>query len=107
MSDKQLIVTDTYNHKIKILSISENKITTLAGTTSGFRDGGFSEAQFCEPSGAFVYNNKVYVADTNNWAIRILDLAKKSVSTLPLKNVPQAKFENKLENCEGDRCNSM
>lgn len=64
------------NPKTKVCS-------TLAGTGSpGLVDGSFELAQFSEPSGVCMSQegNALYVADTNNHAIRILDLKEKKVS---------------------------
>ncbi len=48
------------------------------------RDG--VEPQFYEPGGLSGANARLYVADTNNHAIRVVDLAMQSVSTLELKD---------------------
>ena len=44
-------------------------------------------ARFNEPGGIHVAGDLVYVADTNNHAIRVVDLKKRSVRTLPLTGV--------------------
>ena len=59
--------------------------TTLAGNGKpGLADGDGSEAQFDEPTGLSYANGKLYVADTNNHAIRVVDVETGSVSTLEL-----------------------
>ena len=45
------------------------------------------EAQFFEPGGLAVLGGKIYVADTNNHQIRVLDIEKNQVSTLELKGL--------------------
>ncbi len=55
---------------------------TLAGTGEpGFHDGDISEAQFNEPGGLEISDDGklLYVADTNNNCIRIIDLERKTV----------------------------
>ncbi|GCE25366.1 hypothetical protein KDA_08500 [Dictyobacter alpinus] len=82
----QLYLTDTYNNRIKVLNPETLTVKTLAGTgEAGFKDGTFAEAQFNEPAGiAATEYGMLYIADTNNSAIRILDLEHKTVRTLPI-----------------------
>ncbi|MBN2227895.1 MAG: redoxin domain-containing protein [candidate division Zixibacteria bacterium] len=84
----KLYVADTYNSKIKAIDPKQNTSTTLAGTgEAGFVDGGFAVAQFNEPSGITVLNDKLYVADANNHAIRVLSLETEQVTSLVLGNL--------------------
>lgn len=83
--DGLVYVADTYNHKIKVIDPSSSEITTFLGDTSGWRDG--SEPLFYEPGGLDSAGSKIYVADTNNHAIRVIDLETKNVSTLVLKGM--------------------
>ena len=80
-----LYITDTYNHKIKTVDPYTKTVTTLAGATKGHQDGDLHTAQFNEPSGIAVYNNILYIADTNNHAIRTIDLNTHIVSTLHIQ----------------------
>jgi len=92
-----LFIADTYNHKIKQLSLGEKQIKTLGGSASaGLLDGGFDQAQFFEPSGLARIDDKLYVADTNNNKIRVLDLASAQVSSLEVK--PQIEASEPKEN---------
>jgi len=78
-----LYVADTYNHKIKAIGPRLATATTFLGTGKpGFRDG--EMAQFYEPGGVSVAEGKLYIADTNNHAIRVADLHTKQVTTLQL-----------------------
>lgn len=88
-SDGKLYVADTYNHKIKVIDPSTNGITTFAGSGRGKRDGAGKAAQFYEPGGLSLADGKLYVADTNNHEIRVIDIQSGAVQTLALKNVPQ------------------
>lgn len=81
--DGKLYVADTYNHKIKIVSPAERTAATFLGSgKAGFQDG--KGATFYEPSGLSVVGGRLYVADTNNHAIRVADLKTGEVSTLRL-----------------------
>ncbi|HHT9116015.1 MAG TPA: hypothetical protein ACFYEL_06050, partial [Candidatus Wunengus californicus] len=79
-------VADTYNHKIKIVNPSDTTCITFAGDGQpGFVDG--KEPRFYEPGGLSFANNKLYIADTNNHAIRVVDIKTKEVSTLQIKGL--------------------
>ncbi len=83
-----LITADTYNSKIKIIAPGSKTSKTYAGTGEhGLKDGSLSEAQFYEPGGAAVLDGKIYVADTNNHQIRVIDRGAGTVSTLELKGM--------------------
>ena len=78
-----LYVTDTYNHKIKRVGLHTLAVATLAGTgVPGFADGPFGSARFYEPGGLSVLGSTLFVADTNNHAVRVMDAATSTVSTL-------------------------
>ncbi len=81
--DGQLYVADTYNNKVKRIDPDKQTCTTLAGTGQpGLSD---NPAQFDEPAGIAYASGKLYVADTNNHAIRVIDLnVKHKVSTLTI-----------------------
>ena len=82
----KLFVADTYNHKIKELDPKHERVTSLFGTGKpGQADG--AAPSFYEPGGLAQANGKLYVADTNNHAIRVVDLKTKQVSTLRINGL--------------------
>ena len=86
--DGVIYVADTYNNKIKRLFPNTRSVITFLGTGEpGHRDGEGAEATFHEPSGVSVAAGRVFVADTNNHAIRVADLETGAVSTLELNGV--------------------
>ena len=87
----KLLIADTYNHKIKQLDPQKQRVTSLFGTGKpGQADG--SSSSFYEPGGLALANDKLYIADTNNHAIRVVDLKTKHASTLRLNGLtPPAK----------------
>jgi thiol-disulfide isomerase/thioredoxin len=89
----KLLIADTYNHKIKLLDPAARSVTSFAGTGKpGQADG--STPSFYEPGGLTIAGDKLYVADTNNHAIRLIDLKTKQTKTLPLKGLqPPARDE--------------
>ncbi len=83
----KLYVADTYNSKIKEIDPAKKTSVTFSGTGKhGTSDGEKSKAEFNEPGGLAILGNKLYIADTNNHQIRILDLSTQTVSTLELMN---------------------
>lgn len=90
-ADGLLYVADTYNSKIKVLDPDKKEITTLMGQggTGGFHDGSATDAQFDEPGGLDFANGKLFIADTNNDAVRVIDVAANTVSTITFPN-PEA-----------------
>ena len=86
-----LYIADTYNHKIRTVNPTTGEVTTVAGTgTPGDADGLGAAASFDEPGGISTAGGKLYIADTNNNAIRVLDLASGNVSTLQMSNLAVA-----------------
>ena len=97
----KILIADTYNHKIKELDPKRETVTTLFGTgKAGQMDG--ASASFYEPGGLALANDKLYVADTNNHAIRVVDLKTKRTSTLRINGLtPPAKNIQALESAVG------
>jgi thiol-disulfide isomerase/thioredoxin/sugar lactone lactonase YvrE len=97
----KILIADTYNHKIKELDPKAEKVRSLFGTGKpGQADG--PTPSFYEPGGLTLANGNLYVADTNNHAIRVIDLKTKRASTLRLNGLtPPAKNMQALETAVG------
>jgi hypothetical protein len=94
-------VADTYNNKIKIVSPKDKSSKTFLGTgEGGLRDG--DRPQFDEPGGLSIADGKLYVADTNNHAIRVADLKTKRVETLQFRNLDKLRPRAKVARFLGD-----
>ncbi|CAH1175658.1 unnamed protein product [Phaedon cochleariae] len=81
--EKTLFVADTYNHKLKLISVEENKVISLTVPSIDTTDG--TARRFREPAGLCLSRNdkKLYLADTNNHEIKVLHLdAKKQVTSV-------------------------
>lgn len=77
----QLYIADAYNHKIKVVNPSTRAVRTFLGDgTKGKTDG--KAARFQEPNGLSAWEDRLYIADTNNHLIRVCDLRSGVVSTL-------------------------
>ncbi|MEO8397753.1 MAG: thioredoxin-like domain-containing protein, partial [Chloroflexota bacterium] len=87
-ADGMLYIADTYNSRIKQLDPKTNTVTTISGTGQGggFLDGIGTAAQFNEPGGLSAAGDRLFVADTNNGAIRVIDLKTEQVSTVQFPN---------------------
>lgn len=80
---KRLFVTDSNHHRLVILSLPDFTVAAVIGSgRAGLRDGSYEEAEFNRPQGLCFADGLLYVADTENHAIRSVDLAAKSVVTL-------------------------
>src|SRR3989338_2921795 len=89
-------IADTYNHRIKVLNPLDRTCRTFAGNgKAGYVDG--KDARFYEPGGLSIARNKLYVADTNNHAIRVVDMKTKETSTLQIKGLKTEVSENTLQ----------
>lgn len=86
-------VADSYNHRIKMVDASGLASDFVGGGRGGsgsangkpgFKDGKGSDALFWEPAGLALSpdGQTLYVADTNNFAVRAVDTASGSVTTL-------------------------
>ncbi len=80
--DGRVYVADTYNHKIKVLYPSLQRVETLFGG-GGPGTGHGDRPQFFEPGGLASAPGRLYVADTNNHRICVADLATGTVTAVP------------------------
>lgn len=86
-----LYVADTYNHKIKVVDPKTRQSRSFLGSgMPGKQDGPEAAASFFEPSGLTVVGEKLFITDTNNHAIRVVDLKTKQVTTLSLQGLGMA-----------------
>ncbi len=74
-TDGAIYVADTGNHRIR--KIKDGQVTTLAGDAQGFAEGAGSQVKFNTPCAIATDGKLLYVSDTLNKRIRILDLTGK------------------------------
>jgi hypothetical protein len=82
-----LYVADTYNHKIKQLNVATESRSWLGSGVAGHADGPAAAAQLAEPCGVAVAGGKLFIADTNNHAVRVARLVGGSLTTLDLQGL--------------------
>lgn len=76
-------VSDSGNHRILVFHANGQIIEKIGGKEAGFADGNFKDARFNSPQGvSFFGNDIIYVADTENHAIREINLTTKTVDTI-------------------------
>ncbi|MCB2224036.1 MAG: redoxin domain-containing protein [Actinobacteria bacterium] len=78
-------VADTYNDKIKRIDPVTRQAVTLSGYGRGWADGDLP--RFYEPGGIDYAGGLLYVADTNNHAIRVVDPDTGAARTLVLYGI--------------------
>ena len=84
-----LFVADSYNHKIKRINLRTRDSATWLGT--GKSGAALVPPQFAEPAGLAIANGKLYVADTNNHRIGVVDLKSKAMTVLAIEGLQPPK----------------
>jgi thiol-disulfide isomerase/thioredoxin len=87
----KIYVADTYNHAIRLIDLAEQKVSTVVGrpemqTMCLIDDPACDTLGLFEPSDVKMRGNSLYIADTNNHLVRVFDLEKKVLRTLPIKD---------------------
>lgn len=84
-----LYVADSYNHKIKIIDPTTRECRSWLGARRipGHVDGAATQAAFYEPGGLSVGGDTLWIADTNNHAIRAADLQTGEVRTVAIEGL--------------------
>ena len=78
-------VADTYNSRLRTVDLGTGATGTLAGSTPGWADG--SDPRFWEPGGIHLAAGLLYVADTNNHSVRVVDPETGFTTTFVLKGL--------------------
>ncbi|XP_022961409.1 protein SUPPRESSOR OF QUENCHING 1, chloroplastic isoform X3 [Cucurbita moschata] len=83
--NNRLFISDSNHNRIVVTDLSGNFLIQIGSTgEDGLRDGTFDDATFNRPQG-LAYNakkNLLYVADTENHALREIDFVRETVRTL-------------------------
>lgn len=80
-----LVIANSAENTIVVTSLTGNIIVKVGAKKGGFVDGDFESAAFSNPRGILFDANKLYVADSANHAVRVIDFKEEKVSTL-IKN---------------------
>ena len=78
----RLFIADSNHHRLLVSSLDGDVIHVVGSGAEELTDGSFEQAAFNDPQGMALDGDKLYVADTKNHAIRMVDLSKQVVETL-------------------------
>jgi thiol-disulfide isomerase/thioredoxin len=82
-NENALYIADSYNHKVKRADLKTREVITIAGTgTAGRGDGDALKAGLNEPNDVAFLDGRLYIADTNNHAVRVYEPKTESLSTM-------------------------
>jgi DNA-binding beta-propeller fold protein YncE len=99
--DGLVYVADTYNSRIKVVDPVKRTSRAYAGNgNKTLADGKLAAASFNEPGGLAWLGGKLYIADTNNHQIRVLDPRASTVSTLELTGLEKL-AQGRMESFRG------
>ncbi|KAH0733341.1 hypothetical protein KY289_004529 [Solanum tuberosum] len=83
--NNRLFISDSNHNRIVVTDLEGNFLVQVGSTgAEGLRDGNFDDVTFNRPQG-LAYNakkNLLYVADTENHALRVIDFVNETVRTL-------------------------
>jgi DNA-binding beta-propeller fold protein YncE/cytochrome oxidase Cu insertion factor (SCO1/SenC/PrrC family) len=79
---KRLFIADTGHNRIIQTNLEGADPVTIGSGDEGFSDAGFDRASFNRPQGMCLDGETLYVADTENHAIRAVDLKEHTVTTI-------------------------
>ncbi|KAL3227335.1 hypothetical protein MRX96_048785 [Rhipicephalus microplus] len=87
----RLYVADSYNHKVKEVYVEKRLCNTLVGGATVEDSSGLhsQSAGLSEPGGLCIFGSRMYVADTNNHCVKVVDLDSGRVDVLAIV-APQA-----------------
>jgi thiol-disulfide isomerase/thioredoxin/sugar lactone lactonase YvrE len=79
---KRLFVSDTGHNRIVMAGLNGQDPKPIGNGGAGLVDGDFAKAQFNRPQGMCLVDDTLYVADTENHALRAVDLKARTVMTV-------------------------
>lgn len=79
---QSFVIADTGHNRLLVVDKTGKILYKIGSGTKGDDDGSFTEASFNAPHGIAVSGQKIYVADTGNHKLRMIDLDRKTVVTL-------------------------
>lgn len=80
----RLFIADTGHHRIVVTTLDGTLLHIIGNGKAGLTDGSFAQAQFSAPQGMALdrIHQCLYVADTENQALRKIDLNQQQVETI-------------------------
>ncbi len=83
-ASRRLFISDSNHHRLLVTDFDGRVLETVGSGEAGLRDGAFEEAAFRQPQGVCfdAETETLFVADTENHALRRVDLRARRVETL-------------------------
>ena len=78
----RLFITDSNHNRIVITSLDGKLLDIVGSGRQGATDGDFSTAEFNRPQGTALVDGQLYLADTENHLLRVIDLTDRTVRTI-------------------------
>ncbi len=80
----RLFISDTNHHRVIVTNLDGSVQHVIGTGEPGFRDGDYEHAEFKQPQGLELSEDgkTLFVADTENHALRAIDLRKRQVTTI-------------------------
>ncbi len=82
-ASQRLFIADSSHNRIVIADMTSGEVLDIIGSSArGKDDGSFESATFDKPQGLALAGDQLYIADVNSHAIRLANLAERSVRTV-------------------------
>jgi DNA-binding beta-propeller fold protein YncE len=78
----RLFIADSNHNRIVVSTLDGQLIETIGSGLQGDNDGIFTQARFYRPQGLALDSDQLYVADTENHQIRVVDFQARAVHTV-------------------------
>lgn len=78
----KIAIGDSNHNRILVVDVSGNVLDVIGNGKIGFVDGNFASAEFFRPQGVAWNGDVLFVADTENHALRKIDFVQKTVKTI-------------------------
>lgn len=82
ISEDMIAISDSNHNRVLVTDMSGKIMHTIGMGRRGFCDGNFKTAMFFRPQGIVWKDGMLYVADTENHAVRKVDISTQTVSTV-------------------------
>jgi len=82
ISNDKIAISDSNHNRIIVTDLSGKILHVIGSGKTGLQDGKFSDATFFRPQGVSWKGDLIFVADTENHALRKIDLQNKQVTTI-------------------------
>ena len=81
-ASNRLFISDSNHNRIVVTDLKGELQDVIGSGAIGKADGAYDVAEFDHPQGMALVDDKLYVADTENHMLRVVDLTAKTVTTL-------------------------